>query len=59
MSKHQPNQDFFKIQGRDHSDGPDRAVVEKRHKQALTENEKETEKNFIPGEAPVGESSKK
>jgi hypothetical protein len=59
MSKQNPNQDFFKIGGRDHSEGPDKAIVEERHKKKLAENEKRVKRNFIPGEAPVGEKSKK
>ena len=59
MSKQHPNQDFYKIGGSDHSEGPDKAIVDERHKQKLAENEKRVKQNFIPGEKPVGESSKK
>lgn len=42
MSKHNPNQDFYKIGGREQSDGPDRAdanVNADKHK--LAQNEKQ------------------
>jgi len=42
MSKHHPNQDFYKIGGREQSDGPDRAdanVNADKHK--LAQNEKQ------------------
>ncbi|HEX7706041.1 MAG TPA: hypothetical protein VF701_06230 [Thermoanaerobaculia bacterium] len=57
MSKHTPNQDFYKIGGRDHSEGPDKAVVTELHRQKYAESEKDVKRNFIPGEAPVGETS--
>lgn len=41
MSKHNPNQDFYKIQGRDQSDGPDRAIEQKFHKHELAQSDKE------------------
>ncbi len=31
-------------------------IVQKYHKQELSENRKAVKKNFIPGEAPVGQS---
>lgn len=58
MSKHNPNQDYYKIQGRDQSDGPDRAIVHDLQKEELTEHNKKVKRNFIPGEAPVGEPGK-
>ena len=61
MSKHNPNQDFYKIGGRSQSDGPDRADVHDRKSSPkdVKRQEREGEENFIPGEAPVGESKKK
>lgn len=63
MSKHQPNQDFYKIKGRQQSDGPDRGdtgsgkeTPPRQHKGQRHEGE-QGQPNFIPGEAPVGESS--
>lgn len=43
MSKQNPNQDFYKIQGRDQSDGPDRGIVQKYHKHELAQNKEEAE----------------
>ena len=43
MSKQNPNQDFYKIKGRDQSDGPDRVVVHERQKQELAQTEKESQ----------------
>ena len=43
MSKQNPNQDFYKIQGRDQSDGPDRAIVQKYHKDELAQNKEQAE----------------
>lgn len=45
MSKHNPNQDFYKIQGRDQSDGPDRAVVHEYQKDELAQNQKKSEQH--------------
>lgn len=62
MSKHNPNQDFYKIGGRLQSDGPDRADVHVAQDTPGKPNSrermrgKEGDPNFIPGEAPVGES---
>lgn len=42
MSKHQPNQDFYKIGGREQTDGPDRADANvNADKHRLAQNEKQ------------------
>ncbi|HET7435852.1 MAG TPA: hypothetical protein VFN10_14185 [Thermoanaerobaculia bacterium] len=53
------NPNFYQTAGREHTDGPDRAVVHEEQDSALAETEKKTKRNFIPGAAPVGETSKK
>lgn len=60
MSKHNPNQDFYKIGGRSQSEGPDRAAAPQKSPPRPGSRDgmrgKQGDPNFIPGEAPVGES---
>lgn len=62
MSKTNPNQDAYKIGGRVQSDGFDRADagVPQQSPSKAPDPEKrrgqEGQPNFIPGEAPVGET---
>ena len=65
MSKQNPNQDFYKIGGRSQSDGPDRDATQE-PRQSLPKGKgrerprgREGDPNFIPGEAPVGQSKKR
>lgn len=65
MSKTNPNQDFYKIGGREQSDGLDRADAgEARQSPSKGQDPgklrgKEGTPNFIPGGEPVGEKPKK
>jgi hypothetical protein len=65
MSKSNPNQDYYKIGGREQSDGLDRgnagydsAQGKSKGRDPEKNRGKEGQPNFIPGEAPVGESKK-
>lgn len=51
------NPNFYQTAGREHTDGPDRAVVHEDQEQTFAQTDKKSKKNFIPGAAPVGESS--
>jgi len=42
MSKTNPNQDYYKIGGRDQSDGADRAIVHERQQQTFSQTEKDS-----------------
>ena len=48
MSKHNPNQDFYKIGGRHQTDGPDRGNPVHEEKQEFATTEKQTEKQAHP-----------
>jgi hypothetical protein len=56
------NPNFYKDGGREHTEGADKGDSDLENKGAMTEQQKtqgkEGQRNFIPGEAPVGESGR-
>ena len=61
--KNNVNTDFYKTGGREHTEGSDKGDSMdpqqiSQSKQELKAQGKEGQPNFIPGEAPVGESKK-